>query len=102
MGYYSEMAVKLARRSDPASSKVAAAKLVNSGALTGQCRIVYEALKLHPKSTAKELAVKTSLDYHMLCKRLPVLEKKGFAKVDYLRLCKYGTTGIKVQEWEAV
>lgn len=71
----------LFRKTDPATSKQAAEKLVKSGAHKSQCDRVYEVLKGFKKNgaNANEIAAPTGMLPHVVLKRLPDLMKKGLA-----------------------
>jgi hypothetical protein len=100
-----DIANKLARRSDPATSHAAAYRIVKSGQLDGECKQVYDALKRFTQTepcTPRELAVKSELDYIMISKRLSVLEKKGYAVRRGERLCTVSKTGLMATQWEAI
>ena len=87
----------LARRDDPMPSKEAARRLVRSGKLNRQQQTALTALRLHPGTTAWEMAEGNTLLRFMLCRRLPELVRKGAAKRGAPRVCRI--TGTKQTTW---
>lgn len=92
----------LSRNTDPASSHEGAVHVVTTGKLTAQLQEIYDALKLHPMHTARELSKASGIDYYLIQKRLSVLEAMGLAARRGKRICTFSKTRIKVQVWEAV
>jgi hypothetical protein len=72
---------KLSRRTDPQTSKDAAKKLVESGGLNYQQKVVKELLFMYSHGiTAKELGMLCfRIDRYVCCRRLPELKAKGLA-----------------------
>lgn len=64
-----------ARRSDPATSHIAAERMRESGALGKQTAAVLEAVRRWPGSTAVEIAQRAEIDRHAVSRRLPELAK---------------------------
>ncbi len=89
----------LARTTDPRSSLRGADHIENSGKLSTQCEQIYQALKLHPMHTARELAIATGIDYYIIQRRLSILESRNKAQRRGERECT--VSGIKVTVWEA-
>lgn len=87
-----------ARRSDPASSRQAAAELEASGALSRQRREVLEALKRFGPSTSAELAQRSGLDRYTVARRLPELRKLNFVIQGEVRNSLVGRPAV---EWRA-
>jgi DNA-binding MarR family transcriptional regulator len=65
------------RRHDPPTSRIAAERLVASGALGRQAAAVLEAVKRWPGSTAVEIAQRGRIDRYAVSRRLPELQRKG-------------------------
>lgn len=68
---------RLARHSDPETSRIAARRLVESGALTRQQAEVLDAVRTCPGSTAVEIAQRAGIDRYTVSRRLPELQRKG-------------------------
>lgn len=82
------------RNTDPATSEMAAKKMVNTGRLQTQCASVLAALRKFAPCTGKELALLSGLSYDIIRRRLSDLGKKRLAE----------TTGMVregAREWEA-
>jgi DNA-binding MarR family transcriptional regulator len=77
-----------ARRTDPASSHVAAREITRSGLRAAQAEQVSLALTLWPGHTSRELASRAHLDRHMVARRLPELERAGTVKRGPMRACR--------------
>lgn len=79
---------RLARKSDPVSSRAAAAKVAPR--VNGQCARILELIKRHPDFTAGELArLDGDLDQVTICKRVSILERNGLIEVnDAIRKCR--------------
>lgn len=100
-----DMPVAAARGSDPVSSHIAEAEM--QPRLSKKRRLVYDALKGNPWVTARELSSACGLDHPTTHKRLPELEKAGFAERrmnpmtgdHYMRRCR--VTGKKCCVWMA-
>lgn len=76
-------AKRLARRGDPKSSKAAAERMVESGAILSHEEIILNLLDLYPGSTAKELAKHCDLDNVKILRRTKAMEeKKGLIRGD--------------------
>lgn len=72
--------VFLYRLEDPETSKVAARKLVKSGAHKTACeKVNAELVKFKEGANANEIAARTGMLPHVVLKRLPDLMKKGLA-----------------------
>lgn len=91
MGAYKDIAIakglsfdpaRMARRSDPVSSKLAAEHMIESGKLGDQAQHVIDIVRLHPHCTAFELTDYSHLDRYQIQRRLSDLarddEKTGF------------------------
>lgn len=95
-----------ARRTDPATSHEAAAKVTRSGKAAAHRQIVLDALRSHPRTTYRELAEVCGLEHHEVMKRLNDLRHNGDAvnpkDGDELirRACR--VTGNSMTIWEAV
>lgn len=73
-------AKKLARRTDPETSKTAARNLVKSGAHQDAYIRVYESLKKFPNgANANEISSDNGMLVHVIHKRLNCLKLKGMA-----------------------
>jgi len=90
----------VARRSDPASSHAAAARMNRSGRTKSQCERVLTALRAYGPCTSRELAFLSELDLQMIRRRLPDLEFAGAARRNGERRCRQ--VGGPAIEWEAV
>lgn len=90
---------ELARTSDPATSKSAAAAMVESGALASTLDHVWQLLRARQDSTARELA-RTHEDYDNAHKRLPELERLGFVVRVGTRRCS--VTNRPATVWRAL
>lgn len=87
--------VPLARRSDPATSHLAAAQ---AGELqAAHQREILAALKLGPAGKSA-IAARSGLDGHAVARRLPELQRKGLAKPTGRTVPS--TSGRDEREWE--
>lgn len=90
----------LAARSDPPTSKLAAAELVASGRHDAQKTAVLSALRAHCEPvTSAELAWSACLDRHTTARRLPDLERAGLVERGPARACRL--TGHKAVTWRS-
>jgi hypothetical protein len=86
-----EQATKLCHRDDPETSFDAAERLIRSGELNRQEKLVCNAILdyaagLHGFDfTAKELAAQSNLDYYMISRRLSGLEGKVIERTMFRR-----------------
>jgi hypothetical protein len=78
----------LARRSDPASSHLAAAEVELSGTVNRHEAIILAGVKQQPGSTADELALVTGLDRVAIGKRLREMVRKGMLSEGPMRACR--------------
>lgn len=78
----------LSRRTDPETSRIAAARLVASGALGRQAQAVLDAVTRWPGSTAVELAGHAEIDRHAVSRRLPELQRRGQVRRGQPRDCR--------------
>lgn len=87
----------IARKSDPVSSKIAAASIRRSGKESTQCEAVLRLVQRFPGLTSKELSKKTwEFDRYQVARRLATLEHLG-------KVRKCGVKGrLKEITWEAV
>jgi len=76
-----EMAYHRARRSDPASSKIAAEEIKETA--ESQCARILAAVQAHPDLTTQELAPFVHLSVHTVGRRLPELRTKGLVTNPY-------------------
>lgn len=90
----------IARATDPATSHRAAFEVTTSGTRDLQAKAVLELLKAHPGATSAELGTVGAYDRYVVARRLPELEKLGFAKRGPARAC--GVTGRQAMTWEVV
>jgi DNA-binding MarR family transcriptional regulator len=72
----------LARRSDPATSKAAARRVVESGTQAAQARAVLAAVRETPGLTSKQLAERHGLDRHMVARRTADLRRDGLVRCE--------------------
>lgn len=77
----------LARRSDPATSHIAAARMRESGAAGRQAQAVLAAVRQWPGSTAVEIAQLAGIDRYAVSRRLPELAKAGSVRRSAPRNC---------------
>jgi CRP-like cAMP-binding protein len=77
----------MSRRNDPMTSRIAARRLVESGALNEQQQAVFEAVTRWHGSTAVELAKVSGLDRYAVSRRLPELQRKGQVRRGPPRVC---------------
>jgi len=89
-----------ARRSDPASSHAAAAKMNRSGRTKTQGERVVTALRAYGPCTSRELAEASEIAIEIIRRRLPDLEFAGLARKNGERRCR--RAGGPAIEWEAV
>jgi len=80
----------IARNKDIASSKAAAKEITESGAREGQLRDALDLVRKHPGHTSLELTDFGTLDRYQLARRLPELERMGYARKGQIRLCRKG------------
>lgn len=78
----------LFRRTDPQTSRIAASRLVESGALGRQAQAVLEAVQANPGSTAVEIAQRAGIDRYAVSRRLPELQRKGKVRRGPPRDCR--------------
>ena len=76
-----------ARRTDPASSRAAAAHMARSGRRLAQQDHAAAAVRALPGHTSFELAMLTRLDRYMLARRLPEIERAGHVCRAALHCC---------------
>lgn len=79
---------RLARRTDPSTSREAAAEHVQSGRNGKQKVLVLAELERTSNVTSHELAVFWKLDRYIVARRLPELKEAGLAVVGPKRRCK--------------
>lgn len=77
----------LARRTDPASSHLAAAEVVRSGVRGEQQRGVLTAVWRWDGRTSAELARLAGMDRYAAARRLPELENRGLLRKGPIRPC---------------
>jgi hypothetical protein len=77
----------LAHSNDSTGSFQSADKILSTGRLSVQLRIVLDALKCHPNVTSAELAKIAVLDRYRVARRLPILATKGYAERSGERQC---------------
>ena len=70
--------VRLARKTDPATSKEAAERVREFFA--GHAQKVLDCLKAHGPQTPEQIGARIGLDPYAIRKRLPELERAGFAQ----------------------
>lgn len=92
-----DMERRLARRSDPVSSHLAAKRMVESGALSDQQRIARDLVVKYPNRTSDELAELGQLDRYQLARRLPEVEEAGYIERGAVR--KSNKTGRPACTW---
>ena len=68
------------RVSDCETSREAAEAGARTGVIARQAKWVLDALKYYGKSTCKELAVMSGLDYHLVARRMADLNKKDLVR----------------------
>lgn len=86
-----------ARRSDPITSHLAAAKVKEFA--KGHAATILNCLKDYGPQTADEIAKRTHLNSVQICRRLPELERAGAARpTGKLRL---SASGCSEREWKA-
>jgi hypothetical protein len=90
----------LAHRTDPPTSHAAAKALVESGKLTEQLAWVLDRVKAHPGCTCWEMSGGNVAHYHLIQKRMKLLEQKG--KVERGRHAFNAMTGKWRQTWSPV
>lgn len=77
-----------ARSTDPISSHLAAAEMVDSGEQDRQCQIVLKLVRRCPGHTCSELAAFcVELDRHQIARRLPDLRTAGKVRNGVERPC---------------
>lgn len=79
LSYDPSLPKKLARRTDPATSKEAAAKVVKSGALKSHCAKIRACLVEHGRMTPSEIASKLKMRRSSVFRRMSDLKRDGFA-----------------------
>jgi hypothetical protein len=84
------LAVRIARKSDPKPSHLAAGGITRSGRREGQCLAVLALVRKYPCSTSLELASNSNLDRYVIARRLPELEKAGYIARRNVRECSVG------------
>lgn len=91
------VATPAARRTDPASSHLAAAHITRTGKRSAQQDQATAAVRQFPGHTSFELALLTHLDRYMLARRLPECETAGSVRRSAMRHCT--VTGRVAMEW---
>lgn len=79
LSYDPSLPKKLARITDPATSKEAAAKIVKSGALKSHCAKIRACLVEHGRMTPSEIASKLKMRRSSVFRRMSDLKRDGFA-----------------------
>lgn len=79
LSYDPSLPNKLVRRTDPATSKEAAAKVVKSGALKSHCAKIRACLVEHGRMTPSEIAAKLKMRRSSVFRRMSDLKRGGFA-----------------------
>ncbi len=87
----------LSRRQDPETSKAAGRDLVQSWKLSKQQFLAITYLRVHPGTTAWEMAGGDISIRYFLNRRLPELVRKGLARRGESRVCRI--TGTKQTTW---
>lgn len=80
---------RIARATDPETSRLAADEITRSGARDAQAAEVLRRLREHPGSTSMELAG-LGLDRYAIARRLPELERLGLVRRGDARTCQTG------------
>lgn len=88
----------VAHRNDPLSSYEAGEKNKRESNAKQQTQ-VYLAICDNEGCTARELSVKTGLDYYMIQRRVSQLINRDLICRGEPRLCRYGDSGIKVSTY---
>lgn len=86
-----------ARRTDPATSHLAAEHVTSSGKRGQQQAQATAAVRAMPGLTSFELAMKTNLDRYMLARRLPECVTAGTVRKGHVRTCSI--TGRQAMTW---
>lgn len=101
---FSNMDMPRARRSDPESSKLAAARVAENGTLGRQCECVLAAVRRWPGRTSYELSEniravwREQLDRYAVARRTWDLERKGLVRKGAARPCR--VNGHQAVTWE--
>ena len=90
----------IARRTDPASSRLAAEEVTRTGRRAAQCEAVLALVRKHPRRTSLELSRLSKLDRYAVSRRLPELERRGLIRRGVTRDCT--VNGRPMLTWEAV
>ncbi|MCG7984760.1 MAG: winged helix-turn-helix domain-containing protein [Candidatus Thiodiazotropha lotti] len=83
------------RSDDPTSSQIAAINL-SEKEVSRQGSLCLAAVTLAPGLSAREMANRFSLDYHMIARRLSEVEKMGLIKRGEMRRCKISNRTVQV------
>jgi CRP-like cAMP-binding protein len=75
------------RRTDPATSRLAAERITISGRRKTQAQAVLDAVRNHPGLTAVELANASGIERYAVSRRLPELESNGLIVRGPARMC---------------
>lgn len=67
------------RSKDPLSSHRAESSMRKTGMMRSQCKSVWDAMRLYPGRSSKQLAQLTGMDRTMLGRRCSDLQRKGHA-----------------------
>ena len=89
----------LSRLGDPLSSHRGADYI--RPVVQSQITQIYEALKKHPRLTARELSRASGIDYILIQKRISILKDRDMAEVAGKRPCRVSSTGIPARVWVA-
>src|SRR5512146_3470061 len=100
LGDIQRHAERLARATDPETSKAAAERMVDTGKLGRMAQLTWDYLRLHGPCTSKELESRSGYTDGALRKRLNDLRTADRARVIMKRKCEI--TGEMAQVWEAV
>lgn len=87
----------IARKTDPASSHLAAAEITSSGARAHQQAQTIAAVRAFPGLTSQELSDLTGLERYMLARRLPEAVTAGAVRKGEQRTCS--VTGRLALTW---
>jgi CRP-like cAMP-binding protein len=88
-------AKKRAKRSNPATSHEAAAKVTESGTAAAHCAKCLAVVRANPGLTAVEIADAAGIDRHAASRRLPELRGKRLVKNGDVKVCN----GSKHMTW---
>lgn len=87
----------MSRATDPMTSKIAAARMVESGRADSHAKMICDEIRRFPGMTSGELAVACTLDRNAVGRRTTELEREGRIRRGKARKCRI--QGTQMMTW---